>query len=246
MQRFHYCLWALTLRAGRVYGIGMEKTTVATAQIEDIGQLLLAAKVDGREKSILDVGCGSGEWLLAAAAMCPQAELVGFDPYEPALEEAAQAAQAKGIKANWHHLDFDQAMEAFKGRRFDLIMCNSVFHYLDRSTSLKLMGAMLSERGALVIYNTHRVGYYLSRTLRYGLRGDFKRFYYYSRPLRWTHLRNLLLGRHDGETWMSPRHLARHGAEAGLVMEEIPSPPNYSGRFLGFRVGISVRFTKAA
>lgn len=213
---------------------------------EGIPDLLVQAGVTGREKSILDVGCGTGLWSLAVARMCPEAKIVGFDPYEPDLAQAREQAAADGLPVECHLLDFDQGMEHLKGRSFDLIMCNGVMHYLDRPRAFKCLSELLADDGWLMVYHTHCAGYYLQRTLQNLAAGKLRTAFYYSRPLRWTHPRNLITGRHDGETCLSPKRLARYGRQAGLSMEILPPTPEYPRSFLGLRVVVSARFHKEA
>ncbi len=213
---------------------------------EGIPDLLEQAGVTGRERSILDVGCGTGLWSLAVARKCPQATVVGFDPYEPDLAEARRQAQRENLAVEFHLLDFDQAMEFFKDRRFDLVMCNGVMHYLDRPRAFNRMAGLLADDGWLMVYHTHCAGYYLQRTLQNLRDGKLRTAFYYSRPLRWTLPRNLILGRHDGESCLSARQLARYADQAGLTMELLPPSPEYPRSFLGLPVVISARFKKTS
>jgi len=46
---------------------------------------------------VLDLGCGFGEWLLAALEAAPGAHGVGVDTSRPALEEARRRASDRGL-----------------------------------------------------------------------------------------------------------------------------------------------------
>ncbi|WP_230207997.1 class I SAM-dependent methyltransferase [Microlunatus sp. Gsoil 973] len=58
-------------------------------------QLIKYAQIEAGQK-VLDVGCGSGDLLLALAAAVPGAELTGLDPDGVALGRAARKAAAAG------------------------------------------------------------------------------------------------------------------------------------------------------
>jgi len=76
---------------------------------------------------ILDLGCGSGEWLLTALKVLPGWDGIGIDLSEPALDEARRKAAAE------HHLRdrvrFEHSDAAtWTGGRFDVVICIGATH----------------------------------------------------------------------------------------------------------------------
>lgn len=70
---------------------------------------------------ILDLGCGSGEWLFAALEAAPGATGVGVDISAPALAEARARAAARGLT---ERIAFEQAgASGWSGEGFDAVLC---------------------------------------------------------------------------------------------------------------------------
>lgn len=75
---------------------------------------------------ILDLGCGFGEWLLAALAVTPGVHGVGVDTSAPALAEARARARQRGLA---DRADFEQADAAgWAGEGFDAVLCIGATH----------------------------------------------------------------------------------------------------------------------
>ena len=75
---------------------------------------------------LLDLGCGFGEWLLAALEAAPQARGVGVDTSAPALEEARSRAVARGLA---DRVTFERADAAgWRGEGFDAVLCIGATH----------------------------------------------------------------------------------------------------------------------
>ena len=75
---------------------------------------------------VLDLGCGSGEWLLAALEAAPGARGVGVDTSGPALEQARGRAAARGLA---DRAVFEQAdAAAYEGDGFDAVLCVGATH----------------------------------------------------------------------------------------------------------------------
>ena len=83
----------------------------------------LGLPADGR---LLDLGCGFGEWLLAALAAAPGVHGVGVDTSGPALEEARGRATARGLEGR---ATFEQTDAAgWQGEGFDAVLCIGATH----------------------------------------------------------------------------------------------------------------------
>ena len=83
---------------------------------------------------ILDAGCGTGVGTEYLIALNPQAEVVGIDLSEKALEIAQQRSLRSGVinahqaPVNFYHLNLEQA-DRLEGE-FDFINCVGVLHHL--------------------------------------------------------------------------------------------------------------------
>lgn len=90
-----------------------------------VEQTLRRLPARGYER-VLDVGCGTGTFLMSLAARLPSAQLVGIDLSRHMLDVArarVPAAVALG-RARAERLPFDS-------ERFDLLVSLSAFHYFD-------------------------------------------------------------------------------------------------------------------
>jgi len=101
--------------------------------------------------SILDVGCGTGINLLAAAQLFAPAKLLCGIDISPGMVEAARAkAAAAGIPA--HFVVGDAERLPYPDSTFDLIVCNSVLHWFqDRATAVREMARVLQPGGQVVM-----------------------------------------------------------------------------------------------
>jgi ubiquinone/menaquinone biosynthesis C-methylase UbiE len=77
-----------------------------------------------RFSRVLDVGCGTGDWLLDLASACPQiAELVGIDLDSTVLRYAAKQAESQQLsqRVRFHLLDALGSLHWPEERSFDLV-----------------------------------------------------------------------------------------------------------------------------
>ena len=80
----------------------------------------------GPVERVLDLGCGFGEWLLAALEAAPGAHGVGVDTSRPALEEARRRATARGLADRLVLEETDAA--GYGGTGFDAVLCVGATH----------------------------------------------------------------------------------------------------------------------
>jgi SAM-dependent methyltransferase len=81
---------------------------------------------DGR---VLDLGCGSGEWLLPLLEAHPGLAGVGVDMSAPALGEARSRAGRRGLSDRVDFLEGDAAAYGTGG--FDVVLCVGATHVFD-------------------------------------------------------------------------------------------------------------------
>jgi SAM-dependent methyltransferase len=97
------------------------------ATVDDLVSRLLIP----RTASILDIGCGRGEWLVRVLERHPHAKAVGVDSSEPALESAGQRARDSGVEDRSVLILGDAAEHlANSGTEKDLIICAGSDHAL--------------------------------------------------------------------------------------------------------------------
>ena len=109
-------------------------TLIPRGDSETLVEAALAAKPDALR--VLDLGTGSGALLLAVLAHLGQAQGIGIDRSEAALEVARANAEALGLhpQATFRHGDWHAAGWADRLGTFDLILCNPP--YIEETAAL--------------------------------------------------------------------------------------------------------------
>jgi SAM-dependent methyltransferase len=74
--------------------------------------------------TVLDIGCGEGDWRAPLLRLRPQLRYTGIDSSEYAVAR-------HGRQRNLHLVQFGQLAELRFDRSFDLLICADVIHYLD-------------------------------------------------------------------------------------------------------------------
>lgn len=107
----------------------------------------MARLAPAAEARVLDIGCGTGAMLQGLAGQYPQATLTGVDPVPGMLAVARERLSADvGLCAGWAE------MLPFGHETFDMIVSNSMFHYIPRPhDALGEMHRVLRPEGELVI-----------------------------------------------------------------------------------------------
>jgi len=101
--------------------------------------------------AILDAGCGTGINLVELSHLLrPCGPLVGVDLSAGMLEVARRKAASAGIDASLLLQDAEDL--ELEDERFDLVVCNSVYHWLlDRPRAIKGFARVLKPGGQLLI-----------------------------------------------------------------------------------------------
>jgi len=102
----------------------------------------------GGSKSILEIGCGSGE-MAALLASKTVAQVTGSDICKPFIEEAI--AKHKASNLNFIVLDFNNP-STLAGEKFDYIVGNGILHHLyyHLDEALRHIKALLKPNGKIV------------------------------------------------------------------------------------------------
>ncbi|MGY1689209.1 SAM-dependent methyltransferase [Geodermatophilus sp. SYSU D01105] len=97
------------------------------APLSDESVRLLLDRLEPPEGArVLDLGCGSGAWLLPLLAARPGLTGVGVDLSAPALTEARRQARLRGLTDRVELVEGDAA--AYDGGRFDVVVCVGASH----------------------------------------------------------------------------------------------------------------------
>ena len=101
-----------------------------------------------RSARVLDVGCGTGTWLRAQAAVATHAgvTLYGADPSAGMLAVAQRKGLANLVRAGAERLPFPDAS-------FDYLVGNFTFHHWDKERALDEMARVLASDGAFRLNN---------------------------------------------------------------------------------------------
>ncbi len=112
------------------------------------------------QPAILDVGCGTGLNILEAARVLgPCKKLVGIDLSPGMIEVARRKASAAGVPATFLVGDAESLPVDDQG--FDLVICNSVYHWFaDRGHTIAEMKRALKPGGQLVITCVANPGFF--------------------------------------------------------------------------------------
>lgn len=98
--------------------------------------------------SILDIGCGTGNQLVADRPVVPHARVVGLDRSLGMLRQA----QAKAPSIAW--VRADGAMLPFQTQSFDFVTCQHALHHVqDKPGMLRAVLQVLRPGGRLVLYS---------------------------------------------------------------------------------------------
>ena len=128
----------------------MYDQTAGMTYLSALWKLLPRVRV-GPNPAVLDLGCGTGINLLEAArVLAPCRRLHGIDLAPGMIEEARRKAAAAGVPATFEVGDAEHL--ALQDASFDLVICNSVYHWFpDRARAVAEMSRVLRPGGQALV-----------------------------------------------------------------------------------------------
>lgn len=118
---------------------------------------------------VLEIGCGDGEHLVAAASYLPEARFVGFDLSSAAIARGIAAAAASGVvNVELLHRDLTDVAKTTLGT-FDYVLAHGVYSWVPvalRPDVLRVMRDALAPNGVAFLSANALPGWELRRTLR--------------------------------------------------------------------------------
>lgn len=167
---------------------------------------------------ILDAGCGTGVSTEYLIYLNPQAEVVGIDVSEKALEMAAERCRRSGVKANhqkkveFHQLNLEDAAKL--PGEFDLINSVGVLHHLPNpEAGIKSLANKLRAGGLMHIFVYAELGRFeislmqqAIALLQGNLRGDYQDGVKVGRQLFASLPENNRLVKREKERWSLENH----------------------------------------
>jgi ubiquinone/menaquinone biosynthesis C-methylase UbiE len=116
----------------------------------------IRAQNRGGKLEILDLGMGTGEWLLKLQSLFPEANCHGVELSQKMMEVARKKFAATGHRVNVIHEDANHFGRHIAGDAMDLITIHFVLNYVDRPTVFSEAQRCLKEGGLFsVASSTH-------------------------------------------------------------------------------------------
>jgi ubiquinone/menaquinone biosynthesis C-methylase UbiE len=201
-----------------------------------------------QKKSILDVGCGPGQWTLAAAKLNPEASVVGIDIDKGLRDFAIKYARDNKIKnCTFLRESYENLSKTFRAGSFDVIMCNGVIQYIDERKAFKIFSLLLKKRGLLIMFYNHGPGYYL-KSFFLGVKNlNLGDIVWGANTFVASCTRKRISIFRSQDHFVTLRHLQKTSADVGIILDQIQTEPklNYQDRFLGFTYVFSCKGIKA-
>ncbi len=182
---------------------------------------------------ILDAGCGTGVGTEYLILLNPQAEIVGIDISEKALEIAQERCQRSGVAAkhqssiSFHHLPLENATQ-LEGE-FDLINCVGVLHHLPNPIAgIQALAQKLAPGGLLHIFVYAELGRHEIQLMQQAIallqndkRGDYQDGVFVGRQIFASLPENNRLVRREKERWSLENHRDESFADMYVHPQEI-------------------------
>ena len=167
---------------------------------------------------ILDAGCGTGVGTEYLIMLNPEAEIVGIDLSEKALEIAQERCQKSGVASqhhapiSFHHLNLENA--ATLPGQFDLINCVGVLHHLpDPIKGIQALARKLAPGGIFHIFVYAELGRWEIQLMQKAIsflqgdkQGDYKDGVFVGRKLFELLPENNRIVKREKERWSLENH----------------------------------------
>ena len=139
---------------------GFEMTPSTEVRMRRRADYLMSAMTDGNNKTVLEIGCGTGEiafWI----AEKKQHKVIGTDICKPFIDFANENFKRDNL--TYEVLDFNNP-EDIKGRKFDYIIGNGILHHLyyNLDQVLVTLKDLLAEDGKLIFYEPNMYNPYIA------------------------------------------------------------------------------------
>jgi ubiquinone/menaquinone biosynthesis C-methylase UbiE len=137
---------AYSSAAAMAYLTALDDTFIAHAE------RLIGHKGTAEPRSALDIGCGPGQILLKLAQRLPAWRFIGVDRSTTMIQQALAARDKAGPSAG--RVEFrvaDGKQLPFADNTFDLVICNSVLHHVEKPRHLFAEIARVSAPGGAIL-----------------------------------------------------------------------------------------------
>lgn len=167
---------------------------------------------------ILDAGCGTGVGTEYLIYLNPEAEIMGMDLSEKALEIAQERCQRSGVveshkaPVSFHHLKLENAAQL--PGQFDLINCVGVLHHLpDPIKGIKALAEKLAPGGIFHIFVYAELGRWEIQLMQQAIallqgdkKGDYKDGVFVGRQIFNSLPENNRIVKREKERWSLENH----------------------------------------
>lgn len=112
----------------------------------------IASLLSQQGREFLDIGCGTGDVMLAVLRKAPGVSVTGLDPAPDMLARAQTKLQQAGVAKRARLVEGDATAMEFAATSFDGIVCAFCLrNIVDRATALKQMRRVLRPGGTLAL-----------------------------------------------------------------------------------------------
>jgi len=133
----------------RVHVLKRRDSEAATHARDNITRIILTFRAELERKSILDVGCGNGSFLIKVSRLIPHGELCGLD-----------TSQIRTNAELPFHFFQGDITEFSLGRPFDIVFSHQVLEHIapsDVARHLESIRAALLDHGKLILHMPNRL-----------------------------------------------------------------------------------------
>lgn len=224
-----------SIKDDRGYNQGFEMVKSTEVRMRRRADLLLSEMSVSQNKSILEIGCGTGEISFWIAQKTP-ARVLGTDLCRPFIERARKNFHLDNLR--YDVLDFNKADE-FQGEKFDYIIGNGILHHLywHLDTAVKSMHNLLKDDGKIIFLEPNLYNPYVYLVFSFpwlrriaNLEPDEMAFSksFIVKKLNDTGYKNIYVDYKDFLLPGIPEFLIRPSIVSGDVLEKVPLLKNVS------------------